>query len=108
MLKKLLNYKKYMLHKINHLENKIKKNHFFLKILTDIPKKSVIFAHGLISLVILNFVFFDMLRLKCDKFQKLYKRYNANVRVTAGEIICITGIITTSATGKKSAILVRG
>jgi len=41
---------------INHLENKIKNNHFFLKILTDIPKKSVIFANGLISLVILNFV----------------------------------------------------
>jgi len=30
--------------KISTLENKFKNNHFFLQILTDIPKKSVIFA----------------------------------------------------------------
>jgi len=36
-----------MLHIINHLENKLKKVHFFFQILTDIPKKSVIFAHGI-------------------------------------------------------------
>jgi len=41
---------------ISTIKTFFKKIHFFLKILTDIPKKSVIFARGLISLVILNFV----------------------------------------------------
>ena len=34
--------------KTNTLENKFKKNHFFFQILTDIPKKSVIFVTHLI------------------------------------------------------------
>ena len=42
---------------------------FFLQFLPFIPKKSVIFALGLISLVILNFSFFDILILKREKFQ---------------------------------------
>jgi hypothetical protein len=60
---------------------------FFSRFLPFISKKSVIFAYGLISLVILNFSFFDILILKSEKFQNTYTK----VRVDASLLICMYG-----------------
>ena len=77
--------------KISTLENKFKKNHFFLQILTDIPKKSVIFAHGLISLVILNFAFFDMLvSWNLISFKRVTVK--SKTLQKAGLLVCNSGI----------------